>query len=145
MADRLDRFTKQARQVLTLAREAALRLNHEHIRPEHLLLGIASEQTCTALQILETLGVDADQIVRTVEATVERGERAPAHKPMLAEATKRVIELAVQEALAMGGGEIGSEHLLLGMVQPPGTVVAGLLHETGVTAEQMRTQVARVR
>ena len=102
MSDKLDRFTKRARRVLTLAQEEALRLNHNYIGTEHLLLGLVREENGVAVKVLRELGVEPVQIIRAVERTVGRGERPPFGKPTLAPRTKRVIELAVDEARKLG-------------------------------------------
>src|SRR5512147_700892 len=102
MSDKLDKFTKRARRVLTLAQEEALRLNHNYIGTEHLLLGLVREENGVAVKVLRELGVEPSQVIRAVERTVGRGERPPFGKPTLAPRTKRVIELAVDEARLMG-------------------------------------------
>ena len=58
MSDKLDRFTKRARRVLTLAQEEALRLNHNYIGTEHLLLGLVREENGVAVKVLRELGVE---------------------------------------------------------------------------------------
>src|SRR5947208_10044085 len=85
---KLDRFTKRARRVLTLAQEEALRLNHNYIGTEHLLLGLVREENGVAVKVLRELGVEPGQVIRAVERTVGRGERAPFGKPTLAPRTK---------------------------------------------------------
>ena len=73
MSDKLDRFTKRARRVLTLAQEEALRLNHNYIGTEHLLLGLVREENGVAVKVLRELGVEPSQVIRAVERTVGRG------------------------------------------------------------------------
>ncbi|GAB4560247.1 MAG: ATP-dependent Clp protease ATP-binding subunit [Anaerolineae bacterium] len=143
MADKLDRFTKRARRVLQLAQEEALRLNHNYIGTEHLLLGLVREENGVAVKVLRELGVDPGQVARAVERTVGRGERAPFTKPTLAPRTKRVIELAVEEARLMGHHYIGTEHLLLGLVREGEGVAVSVLKQLGVSLDKVRTQTAR--
>ena len=64
MSDKLDRFTKRARRVLTLAQEEALRLNHNYIGTEHLLLGLVREENGVAVKVRRELGVEPVQIIR---------------------------------------------------------------------------------
>lgn len=110
MSDKLDHFTKRPRRVLTLAQEEALRLNHNYIGTEHLLLGLVREENGVAVKVLRELGVEpVAEIIRAVERTVGRGERPPFGKPTLAPRTKRVIELAVDEARLMGHHYIGPD------------------------------------
>ncbi len=143
MPDKLDRFTKRARRVLTLAQEEALRLNHNYIGTEHLLLGLVREDNGVAVKVLRELGVEPGQVIRAVERTVGRGERAPFGKPTLAPRTKRVIELAVDEARLMGHHYIGTEHLLLGLVREGEGIAVNVLRGLGVNLERVRTQTAR--
>ena len=130
MSDKLDRFTKRARRVLTLAQEEALRLNHNYIGTEHLLLGLVREENGVAVKVLRELGVEPGQVIRAIERTVGRGERAPFGKPTLAPRTKRVIELAVDEARLMGHHYIGTEHLLLGLVREGEGIAVNVLRGT---------------
>ncbi|MBX2998328.1 MAG: ATP-dependent Clp protease ATP-binding subunit [Caldilineaceae bacterium] len=143
MSDKLDRFTKRARRVLTLAQEEALRLNHNYIGTEHLLLGLVREENSVAVKVLKELGVEPGQVVRAVERTVGRGERTPFGKPTLAPRTKRVIELAVEEARMMGHHYIGTEHLLLGLVREGEGIAVNVLRGLGINLDRVRTQTAR--
>ena len=143
MADKFDRFTKKARRVLQLAQEEAQRLNHNYIGTEHLLLGLVREENGVASKVLIELGVDPAQVIRAVERTVGRGERPPFGKPTLAPRTKRVIELAVDEARLMGHHYIGTEHLLLGLVREGEGIAVNVLRGLGVSLDRVRTQTAR--
>ncbi len=143
MSDKLDRFTKRARRVLTLAQEEALRLNHNYIGTEHLLLGLVREENGVAVKVLRELGVEPSQVIRAVERTVGRGERPPFGKPTLAPRTKRVVELAVDEARLMGHHYIGTEHLLLGLVREGEGIAVNVLRGLGINLDRVRQQTAR--
>ena len=143
MSDKFDRFTKRARRVLQLAQEEAQRLNHNYIGTEHLLLGLVREENGVAVKVLQELGVEAPQVIRAVERTVGRGERVPFGKPSLAPRTKRVIELAVDEARLMGHHYIGTEHLLLGLVREGDGIAVNVLRSLGINLDKVRTQTAR--
>ena len=143
MSDKLDRFTKRARRVLTLAQEEALRLNHNYIGTEHLLLGLVREENGVAVKVLRELGVEPVQVIRAVERTVGRGERPPFGKPTLAPRTKRVIELAVDEARLIDHHYIGTEHLLLGLVREGEGIAVNVLRGLGINLDRVRTQTAR--
>ena len=113
-----ERFTQRARRVLSLAQEEAERLNHNYIGSEHVLIGLLREEGGVAGRVLRELGLDA---VR-VQAMVERlsggpGTRTPFTKIELSPSTKRVLELAVEEARRMGQHYISTEHLLLGLAR----------------------------
>lgn len=117
MTDKLDRFTKRARGALALAQEEALRLNHNYIGTEHLLLGLIGEEAGLAANVLKTLQIDFVELRQLVLRTVGRGERKPFGKPTLAPRAKQVIEYAVETARQLGHRYIGTEHLLLGLLQ----------------------------
>ena len=113
-----ERFTQRARRVLSLAQEEAERLNHSYIGSEHVLIGLLQEDGGVAGRVLRELGLDA---VR-VQAMVERmsggpGTRTPFTKTELSPSTKRILELAVEEARRMGQHYISTEHLLLGLAR----------------------------
>ncbi|RMF04337.1 MAG: ATP-dependent Clp protease ATP-binding subunit [Chloroflexi bacterium] len=144
MSDKFDRFTKRARRVLTLAQEEAQRLNHNYIGTEHLLLGLVREENGVAVRVLRDLGVDPRQIRERVERTVGRGQRAMYGKLSLTPRTKRVIELAVDEARRLGHHYIGTEHLLLGLVRAGEGVAVDVLRGLGVGLDKVRSQTARV-
>ncbi len=143
MADKFDRFTKKARRVLQAAQEEAQRLNHSYIGTEHLLLGLMKEENGVASKVLHELGVDSQQVIIAIEQKIGRGERATFGKPTLAPRTKRVIELAVDEARLMGHHYIGTEHLLLGLVREGEGIAVNILRGLGVSLERVRTQTAR--
>jgi ATP-dependent Clp protease ATP-binding subunit ClpC len=144
MADKFDRFTKRARRVLSLAQEEAQRLNHNYIGTEHLLLGLIREENGVAVRVLRELGVDPRQIRERVERTVGRGQRASYGKLSLTPRTKRVIELAVDEARRLGHHYIGTEHLLLGLVREGEGVAVDVLKGLDVSLDKVRSQTARV-
>jgi ATP-dependent Clp protease ATP-binding subunit ClpC len=140
MADNMDRFTKHARQVLQIAQEEAVRLNHNYIGTEHLLLGLAKEEHGLATRVLREVGATTADIVRAVERMAPRNPRPPFGRPTLTPRTKRVIELAVEEAKQMGHPNIGTEHLLLGLAQETEGIAAEVLRSLGVSLDKVRSQ-----
>jgi len=141
MVDKFDRFTKRARRVLSLAQEEAQRLNHNYIGTEHLLLGLIREENSVAVKVLRELGVKPQRVKDMVERTVGQGQRTMlSPKLTLTPRTKRVIELAVDEARRMGHHYIGTEHLLLGLVREGEGVAVNVLRSMGVNLEKVRAQ-----
>ncbi len=143
MSDKLDRFTKHARQVLQIAQEEAMRLNHNYVGTEHLLLGLAKEENGLASKVLKEVGATPAEVVRQVERMAPRNPRPPFGKPTLTPRTKRVIELAVEEARQMGHSYIGTEHLLLGLVREDEGIAAEVLRSVGASLDKIRPQTTR--
>jgi ATP-dependent Clp protease ATP-binding subunit ClpC len=143
MTDKLDHFTKHARQVLQIAQEEAIRLNHNYVGTEHLLLGLVKEESGLASRVLREMGVSSPDTVRAVERMAPRNPRPPFGRPTLTPRTKRVIELAVEEARQMGHPFIGTEHLLLGLISEDEGIAAEVLHGLGVSFDRVRTQTTK--
>ncbi len=143
MAENLDRFTKRARRVLTTAGEEARRLNHQFIGTEHILLGLVSEDGGVAMRVLQELKITAGQVRSAVERTVGRGPHPVLKQPALTPRTKKVIELAVDEARRLGHHYIGTEHLLLGLVREGEGVAVDVLRHLNAPPERVREQVTR--
>ncbi|MFQ5434447.1 MAG: ATP-dependent Clp protease ATP-binding subunit [Anaerolineae bacterium] len=140
-----ERFTQRARRVLSLAQEEAERLNHSYIGSEHVLIGLLREEGGVAGRVLRELGLD---VVR-VQAMVERlsggpGTRTPFTKIELSPSTKRVLELAVEEARRMGQHYISTEHLLLGLARQNEGLAIDVLRKFGISTEQIRRQTKRM-
>jgi len=139
-----DRFTERARKVLMLAQEEAKRMNHNYIGTEHLLLGLVQEESGVAARVLRELGVNPYRVRKIIEDTVGRGGRATMGQTAgLTPRTKRVIELAVEEARRMGHHYIGTEHLLLGLVREGEGLAVNVLRDLGVDLDAVRIQTTR--
>jgi ATP-dependent Clp protease ATP-binding subunit ClpC len=140
MAENMDRFTKHARQVLQTAQEEASRLNHSYIGTEHLLLGLAKEENGLAARVLRDLGAATVDITRVVERLAPKNPRSPVGRPALTPRTKHVIELAVEEAKQMGHPNIGTEHLLLGLVHESEGLAAEVFRSLNLPLDKIRTR-----
>ncbi|MBA3945633.1 MAG: ATP-dependent Clp protease ATP-binding subunit [Herpetosiphonaceae bacterium] len=141
----LDKFTKRAKQVLSLAQEEARSFNHPYVGTEHILLGLIRDQEGVAGKVLDDLGVKLQQARNAVEFIVGHGEGVQrSDEAELTARAKKVIEYAVEEARKLNHHYIGTEHLLLGLVRNGEGVATGVLEIMGVSLEQIRTQVNRV-
>ncbi len=146
MADRFDKFTERARRVLTNAEQEAKRLKSGEIATEHLLLGLVVETDGVANKIFSNLGLTSEKIKSAVEAATGIGvEESAADTPLgLTPRSKKVIELAVEEARRLNHAYIGTEHLLLGLVREGEGTAAGILESMGLPLEHVRAQTARI-
>jgi len=139
-----ERFTKRARHVLSLAQEEAERLNHNYIGSEHILIGLLLEEGGVAGRVLRELGLEAGRVQAMVERLSGVGTRTPFSKVELSPSTKRILELAVDEARRMGQHYISTEHLLLGLARQNEGLAIDVLKRFGVSADQIRRQTRRM-
>jgi len=144
MADKFDRFTKRARRVLALAQEEAQRFNHSYIGTEHLLLGLVREESGVAARVLKDLGVEPNALRKAVQEMIGQGERKVVGKIALTPRTKRVIELAFDEARLLGHRHVGTEHILLGLAREGEGIAVDVLKSLGVNLDRLRTETARI-
>lgn len=139
-----ERFTDRARRVVVLAQEESQRLSHNYIGSEHLLLGLLAEQEGVAARALESLNVTLTAAREQVEEIIGPGQQTPhGHIPFTPRA-KKILELALREALTMGSEVINTEHLLLGLIDEGDGVGAQILQRLGATAQAVREAVARL-
>jgi ATP-dependent Clp protease ATP-binding subunit ClpA len=122
-----ERFTNQARHVVVLSQEEARQLKHNYIGTEHLLLGLFGEPEEVPCRILAALGMTLESTRQEVTAIVGTGVSAPTgHVPFTPRA-KKALELSLREALQLHHSDIGTEHLLLGLIREGDGVAAQIL------------------
>lgn len=117
MPDLSEHFSQRARRILLLAQEEAERLQHHQIESSHLLLGLLAERQGLAAEALIALGCDFQAIRRRVDERAGRGTGSFWRKPTLAEPTKELIKAALKTANEMGHRYVGSEHLLVAILE----------------------------
>jgi ATP-dependent Clp protease ATP-binding subunit ClpC len=126
-----DRFTDRARRTLTLASQEALRLRHDHVGTEHLLLGLVKEGSGLAAVVLHQFHISLSTVRQKVEE-IAHGPSANLTPGKLRQTERytRVLGYAIDEANSLSNNYVGTEHLLLGLLrEPEGTaakVLAGL-------------------
>jgi ATP-dependent Clp protease ATP-binding subunit ClpC len=134
-------FTERARQVVVLAQVEARALDHDYIGTEHLVIGVLAEEHGIGARALASLEIGlADVRARVVEIVGTGSEPSPSQLPFTPRA-KRVLELAVREALSRDHRSIGTEHILLALVREHEGVAAIVLRELGGDAEAVRGTV----
>ncbi|MGA7420707.1 MAG: Clp protease N-terminal domain-containing protein [Acidimicrobiales bacterium] len=136
-----ERFTDRARRVLVLAKEEGRQLNHSFIGTEHILLGLIGERDGIAAQALRRLEISGTAVRAKVEETIGPSGSFPSGPPPFTPRAKKVLELALREALQLGHSYIGTEHLLLGVVREGNGVGARVLVSLGADLPRVRQQV----
>ncbi|WP_078593219.1 ATP-dependent protease ATP-binding subunit ClpC [Evansella clarkii] len=137
------RFTERAQKVLALAQEEAMRLGHNNIGTEHILLGLVREGEGIAAKALVALGLSPDKIQSEVENLIGRGEEKTKQIHYTPRA-KKVIELSMDEARKLGHSYVGTEHILLGLIREGEGVAARVLNNLGVSLNKARQQVLQL-
>ncbi|MBE4906636.1 ATP-dependent Clp protease ATP-binding subunit [Bacillus luteolus] len=137
------RFTERAQKVLALAQEEAVRLGHNNIGTEHILLGLIREGEGIAAKALVALGLGPEKIQKEVEGLIGRGQDASQTIHYTPRA-KKVIELSMDEARKLGHSYVGTEHILLGLIREGEGVAARVLNNLGVSLNKARQQVLQL-
>ncbi|HLC21324.1 MAG TPA: ATP-dependent Clp protease ATP-binding subunit [Candidatus Methylomirabilis sp.] len=136
-----ERFTERARKVIILAREEAIRLGHNFVGTEHLLLGLIREGDGLAVAILKKLNVNIGAVKGEIEKIVSAGsEFSPAGEIPFTPQAKKVLEYAISEARSLGHNYIGTEHLLLGLIREGEGIASLVLRDFGVSVAAAKAQ-----
>ncbi|MFP3949110.1 MAG: Clp protease N-terminal domain-containing protein, partial [Longimicrobiales bacterium] len=138
-------FTDRVRKVLAMAREEAIRLQHDYVGTEHILLGLIREGEGVAAAVLTNLSVDLEQIHERVEESVRKGKATIAlgELPYTSRA-KKVLEFAMAEARELNHSYVGTEHLLLGLLREEKGIAAQVLNSLSVGLEEARAETLKV-
>ena len=138
-----EQFTERARQVVVHAQDEARCLRHNYIGTEHILLGLIREEEGLAARVLGSLGVTLDGVREQVGQIVGQGDEVTTGQMPFTPRAKKVLELSLREALSLGHSNIGTEHVLLGLVRENEGVAARILLDFGADAETIRNEVIR--
>jgi len=136
-------LTPHARKVIELAAEEARRLGHNYIGTEHILLGIVAEGEGMAIGILESLGAHPSAVRSALEFGARPREGAAEARLGFTPGANKALGLAADEARRLGHSEIGTGHLLLGLVREGEGLGAGILQSLGANLQRVRQQVSQ--
>ena len=134
-----DRFTDNAKKLLSMARRAAIGYGHEVIAPEHLLLGMAGAEASSAIAMLQGFGNDAFALQFALDQVMTRGPGATSAQLPFTESAKKALEYALEGAGLAGHSFVGSQHLLFGVVREGTSVGAQVLASFGVGVDAVRS------
>ncbi len=139
-----ERFTERARQVVVLAQEEARALKHNYIGTEHLLLGLLREEEGVAARVFDKLEISVEEVRAAVVRIVGSGEEVPQGQIPFTPRAKKVLELALREALSLGHNYIGTEHILLGLIREEEGVATRILLDLDADPEKIRNEVMQL-
>ncbi|MBL7131518.1 MAG: ATP-dependent Clp protease ATP-binding subunit [Candidatus Omnitrophica bacterium] len=140
-----NRFTERARKVIVLAKEEARRFNHDYIGTEHLLLGLIHEGEGVAAAVLQKMGMSLESIRLEIEKLVQLGPSTQILGDVpFTPRSKKSLELAAEEARALGHNYIGTEHLLLGLIREGEGVASQVLLNLGLDLNRVRSEIMEI-
>jgi ClpA/ClpB-like protein len=138
-----ERFTERARQVVVLAQDEARALKHNYLGTEHILLGLLREEEGVAARVLASLGITVEEVRAQVVRIDGQGDEAVTGQIPFTPHAKKVLELALREALSLNHNYVGSEHILLGLLRANESVAARILLDFPADAATLRDLIIR--
>ena len=139
-----EKFSPQVRNVISYSREEALRLNHNYIGIEHLLLGLIREGEGLAIKVLHSLDVDPVVIRRAVERAVADNSsplKSPDEKLTINKQAEKVLKITVLEAKQLRNEWVSTEHLFLAILKNPDNVATQILEKHDVNYEIFKAEL----
>lgn len=139
-------FTERVRRVLANSRAESHNLENDYVGTEHILLGLIADQEGVAIRTLDNLGIDRTKVREDLLNAVKRGKPGESRGldlPYTSRA-KKVLELAMFEALNLKHSYVGTEHVLLGLLLEEKGTAAQVLRHNGADIEKVRSEVLRI-
>ena len=136
-----NRFTEKAQNALNNALLTAREMGHTYIGSEHLLAGLCSEENCVAAQILTSKGATKDKVISTIADNMGTGSPTKINASELTPRTKQIIEMSAFESSKYGHGYIGTEHLLLALVNERDCVANRILEALGIDLALLKKEI----
>ncbi|MBL4658008.1 MAG: ATP-dependent Clp protease ATP-binding subunit, partial [Flavobacteriales bacterium] len=138
------KFSPRVKDVISFSKEEALRLGHDYVGTEHLLLGIVREGEGIAIKMLKALGVDTVKLRRMVEHVIKRNKTTVANTSesiSLVKQAERALKITYLEAKLFKSNKIGTEHLLLAILKDDDNVVTQVLGQLGVDYDAIKEEL----
>jgi hypothetical protein len=139
-----ERFTDRSRRVLVLAQEESRLLGHPDIGPEHLLLGLVGEGGGVAARALASAGLELEPAREAVRRLTNAAGTGTTSAPPFTRDAKKALEGSLRELLARGGANIGTQHLLFGVLAVENGLVVSTLATFGTDGDDVRRRVEEI-
>ena len=138
------KFTKSGEKVLEIANELAIELGHNYIGTEHILYGLACEESGVASRVLEKQNITPENIIDKIEELIGMNPSSQTMVIGFTPRTKKIIENAFLEAKRLGTEYIGTEHLLIGIMKEGDSVAVRIMLDLGVDPEELYNDINQV-
>ncbi len=139
------KYSQRVKEVMQFSREEALRLGHDYIGVEHLLLGLIREGENLAVQVLKSMDVDLVLLRRSIENVVKRNTQGSisftSESLPLTKQVEKILKLTVLEAKIMNSDMVNTEHVLLGMLKKKDNIVSKVLEEYDVNYDTFKSEL----
>ncbi len=136
-----NRFTQKAQNVLQSALQFASEMGHTYIGSEHLLLGLLKEEDGVAAHYLTENGAELEKVQDAVAQLSGVGSPTSVSPSNMTPRTKHILEASLYESQRNGQDYIGTEHLLLALLEERDCVAVRILEQLGVSVNELRTAV----
>jgi ATP-dependent Clp protease ATP-binding subunit ClpC len=136
-----ERFTEKALQVIMIAQEESRRLGHNFVGTEQILLGLIGEGSGVAYKVLKASGIIIKDARLEVERLIGRGSGFVAVEIPFTPRAKKILEMAMEQARDFGHSYIGTEHLLLALLEDKNGVGTRVLTNLGVNVAKIKTEI----
>lgn len=138
-----NRLTNDAKAVLQYAQEAAQKFHHDYVGTEHILLGLVLNTDGIAGLLLNQLGLTPENVTRAIEQHVGWGQDSPT-KLRLTPRTKRAMELAVREANRLEQNYVGTEHMLVGILEEGSGMAVQILEDMDIDPDLVSQRLSEL-
>ena len=136
-----ERFTEKAIKVVMLSQEESRRMGHNFVGTEQILLGLIGEGTGVAFKVLRDEGINLKDARMEIERIIGRGSGFVAVEIPFTPRAKRVLENSIEESRDLGHGYIGTEHILLALLEESEGVAWRLFEDLKIDLEKLRANI----
>lgn len=140
-------LTPRARRAVEIANEEAVRRHHEYVGTAHLLIGLVASDDGTASTVVRNLGLPPRELRKRLEVVIRQGGQFPegfARERAFTTKCRRVFAYAEEEARELGQSSVGTEHVLIGLLNEPASSAAQVLIEAGFTEDAVRHEALKL-
>lgn len=138
------KFTKSANKAIEMASEVAIKFGHNYVGTEHLLYGLTSENTGVASKVLERQNITAEKVFEDIEELIGKNDEVIDKTLGFTPRSKKVFENAYNESKKINSNFIGTEHILIGIVQEKDSIAVRILSDLGIDLAKMYSEIIKI-